>query len=91
MFLVALTYTSTEEQSSFEGVDPPYQKEEFTYQSEYMYRLLPDEFPSLCLPISPTSVKEKQRKAPKERPCVEWLRDDFSDSSDNIAVRDAST
>ena len=52
--------------------------------------LLPGESPSFGLQFFMESVKEKQRRQPRERPCVEQLSDDTSDDSEEQNARDVS-
>ena len=43
------------------------------------------------LPFFKQSAKEKRRRQPRERPCVEQLSDDASDNSEEQNARDVST
>ena len=54
-------------------------------------RLLPGESPSLGLPFSKELAKEKRRRQPRERHCVEQLSDNASDDSEEQNARDVST
>ena len=49
------------------------------------------QLPSFGLPFFKDSAKEKQRRQPREGPCIEQLSDDASDDSEEQNARDLST